>query len=115
VTYEAGEAIDKGDVVGIDGGQLRAANSGDTSTNAIGVAGEAASAAGENITVWTSGNIVVSVATGVTAGTELAPSATDGQLASGSDGFEALTDEGAVSGLSAGYGLAANAAVVKLP
>lgn len=112
VTYEAGEAISKGDVVGINSGQLRPVNSGDTSTNAIGVAGEAADAAGENITVYTEGPVVANVATGVTAGAELAPSATDGQLAAGTGDFDALTDEGAVSGLSAGYGLAANAAVV---
>jgi hypothetical protein len=42
VTYEAGETISPGDAVGIDGGQLRAANSGDTSPNVIGVAGRGA-------------------------------------------------------------------------
>ena len=42
VTYEAGETISPGDAVGIDGGQLRAANSGDASPNVIGVAGRSA-------------------------------------------------------------------------
>lgn len=39
VTYEAGETVSPGDAVGIDGGQLRAANSGDTSPNPIGIVG----------------------------------------------------------------------------
>ena len=39
VTYEAGETVSPGDAVGIDGGQLRAANSGDTSTNVVGIVG----------------------------------------------------------------------------
>jgi len=42
VTYEAGETISPGDAVGIDGGQLRAANSGDGSPNVVGVAGRGA-------------------------------------------------------------------------
>ena len=42
VTYEAGETISAGDAVGIDGGQLRAANSGDGSPNVIGIAGRGA-------------------------------------------------------------------------
>jgi len=114
VTYEAGESITAGDVVGIDGGQLRAANSGDTSPNAIGVAAKDGGS-GDNITVYVSGCVVTNVAGTVSAGDELGPSATDGQLAGGSDGFEALTDAGAVAGLSAGFGLGSNAAVVKLP
>lgn len=44
--------------------------------------------------------VLANVASGVTAGTELGPSATDGELASGSDGYSAVTDEGAVAGLS---------------
>jgi hypothetical protein len=39
VSYEAGETVSPGDAVGIDGGQLRAANSGDTSPNVIGIVG----------------------------------------------------------------------------
>jgi len=39
VTYEAGETVSPGDAVGIDGGQLRAANTGDTSPNPIGIVG----------------------------------------------------------------------------
>jgi len=42
VTYEAGETVSPGDAVGIDGGQLRAANSGDGSPNVIGIAGRGA-------------------------------------------------------------------------
>lgn len=39
VSYEAGETISPGDAVGVDGGQLRAANSGDGSPNVVGIAG----------------------------------------------------------------------------
>ncbi len=39
VSYEAGETISPGDAVGIDGGQLRAASSGDGSPNVVGIAG----------------------------------------------------------------------------
>jgi hypothetical protein len=46
VTYEAGETIFPGDAVGINSGQLRAANSGDTSPNVIGVAGHGAGESG---------------------------------------------------------------------
>lgn len=46
------------------------------------------------------GVVLANVASGVTAGTELGASATEGQLGSGSGGFSALTDEGAVAGLS---------------
>jgi len=42
VTYEAGETISPGDAVGIDGGQLRAANSGDGSPNVVGIASRGA-------------------------------------------------------------------------
>jgi hypothetical protein len=108
VTYEAGESISPGDVVGIDGGQLRAVNSGDTSPNPVGVAayggGEGAGddyASGEDIPVHVKGDAVVtSVASGVSAGEELGASATDGQLGAGSDGFDALTDEGSMAGLA---------------
>jgi len=47
-----------------------------------------------------SGVVLANVANGVSAGTELGASATEGQLASGSDGVSALTDEGAAAGLS---------------
>jgi len=47
-----------------------------------------------------SGVVLVSVAADVSAGTELGPSATEGQLASGSGGYSALTDEGGAAGLS---------------
>jgi len=114
VTYEAGEAIARGDAVGIDGGTLRPVNSGDTGVDPVGIAGEEADEAGENITVYVEGRVVCNVATGVSAGDTLAASATDGQLDTGTGDIIALTDEGAVSGLSAGYGLDANAAVVEV-
>lgn len=47
-----------------------------------------------------SGVVLAAVAGGVTAGSELGPSATEGQLASGSGGVSALTDEGDAAGLS---------------
>jgi len=123
VTYEAGETISPGDVVGIDGGQLRPVNSGDTSPNAIGVAGHGGGedggtdySPGEDVPVHVRGTgVVTNVAAGVSAGTELGPSATDGELAAGSDGFEPLTDEGAVAGLSSNESVPSGFAVVKLP
>jgi len=42
VSYEAGETVSPGDAVGIDGGQLRAANSDDTPSNVVGIAGRGA-------------------------------------------------------------------------
>jgi len=112
MTYEAGEAIDRGDAVGINGGQLATAD-GTTDTVVVGIAGETASEAGENITVNIPGPLTVgNVATGVTAGNELTTSATEGQLEEGAGDYVAITDEGAVAGLSAGYGLDANSAVI---
>lgn len=119
LTYEAGEALSAGDVVAVTGGQAVAANSGVTAEdNPVGVVaeGSSASAAGDDVTVYFNGSgVVCNVAAGVGAGTELAASATDGQLAAGSGGFEALSDEGAASGLGIGASLPANGAVVKLP
>lgn len=123
VTYEAGETISPGDVVGIDGGQLRAANSGDGSPNPIGVAGHGGGesagedyASGEDVPVVVDAVCVLtSVADGVTAGTELGASATDGELAAGSGGFEPLTDEGAAAGLSTNETIPAGYAGTKLP
>jgi hypothetical protein len=55
--------------------------------------------------------VLANVASGVSAGDELGPSTTDGELAAGSDGYSALTDEGGVGGLlskeTPGAGLAA--------
>jgi len=73
ITYEAGETVSPGDVVGIDGGQLRAVNSGDTSPTPIAVVGNGRGAdsgedytAGEEVPVVTSGEAVLaSVAGGV--------------------------------------------------
>jgi len=110
VTYEAGEAVTAGDVVAINSGQLALADD-TTDTNALAVAAEDI-ASGENGTAYIEGPVVANVATGVSAGEELTVSGTEGQLAAGTGDFDALTDEGAVSGLSAGYGLADNAAVV---
>ncbi len=59
VTYEAGETVSPGDAVGISSGQLRAANSGDTSPNVIGIVGRGAGedagtdyASGEDVPVY---------------------------------------------------------------
>jgi len=120
VTYEAGESVSPGDVVGIDGGQLRAVNSGDTSPNPIGVAGHGAGedagdayASGEEVPVHVKGDgVVVSVATGISAGEELGASATDGQLGAGADGYDALTDEGSMAGLSTNESMPAGYAAV---
>jgi len=114
ITYEAGEAITSGDAVGIDGGQLRPVNSGDTDVDIVGIAGEDASGAGENITVYVEGRIVANVAGAVSAGNTVAASATDGQLAEGAGNIIALTDAGGMAGLSHGAGLGSNAAVVEV-
>ena len=112
VTYEAGGSISAGDAVAINGGQLATAD-GTTDTNPIGIAA-ADAAATETVTVWVAGVVVANVAGAVTAGTELGTSATEGQLAAGSGGFEALSDEGAASGLEVGS-VPAGGAVTKLP
>jgi len=114
MTYEAGEAISRGDAVGIDGGQLRPTDSGDTDVDIVGIAGEDADESGEKITVYTSGAIVTNVAGAVSAGNTVAASGTDGQLAEGAGEFIALTDAGAVAGYQHGAGLGANAAVVEV-
>lgn len=118
VTYEAGESVSAGDAVAINGGQLATAD-GTTDTNIIGIVAESAPAsvsAGDTVPVYVNGSgVVANVAGGVTAGTELGTSATEGQLASGSQGFETLSDEGAASGLEIGASLPANGAVTKLP
>jgi hypothetical protein len=108
VTYEAGETVSPGDVVGISGGQLRAVNSGDSSPNPIGVVGDGGGAdsgedynAGEEVPVVTSAeSVLANVASGVSAGEELGPSATDGELAAGGGFATAFTDEGGAAGLS---------------
>ena len=110
VTYEADEDITAGDVVAIASGLAFQADD-TTNTNDFGIAGEDG-VDGDNITVYTEGPVVANVASGVSAGAALDLSGTDGQLAAGSGDYQALTDEGAVAGLSAGYGLADNAAVV---
>jgi len=56
--------------------------------------------------------ILASVASGVSAGDELGPSATDGELAAGSDGYSALTDEGSVAGLGSNESIDAGLAAV---
>lgn len=112
VTYEAGEALSAGDAVGINGGQLATADD-TTDTNPIGIVAGAAEA-GDTVTVYVRGVVVANVAGGVSAGTELGTSATEGQLAAGAGGFEALSDEGAASGLSVGS-VPTGGAVTKLP
>jgi len=115
ITYEADEAISAGDAVTIDSTNqlLQAANSGDTNTDVIGIAAEDATD-GDNIAVYVEGRVVANVASGVTAGEELAASTTDGELAAGTGDLVALSDEGGVAGLSAGFGLAAGSAVVEV-
>lgn len=116
VTYEAAEAINAGDAVDINAGQVRAANSGDTGAVLAGVAAEAASEAGDMITVYVGGRVVANAGGSLTAGSEVGSSTTDGQLAGGTNvrGWIALTDSGSIGGLSHGAGLGANAAVVDL-
>jgi hypothetical protein len=113
VTYEAGESLTAGDAVTIASGALQAANSGDTNTDIVGIVGFDAED-GDNVTVHVEGRVVANVADGVSAGETLAASGTDGQLADGTGDVMALTDEGAMSGLSHGAGLADNAAVVEV-
>jgi len=115
VTYEADESISAGDAVTIDSTNqlLQAANTGDTNTRVVGIAGDDAED-GDLVTVYVSGRVVANVAGAVTAGEELAASGTDGQLAAGTGGPIALTDAGGTAGLSAGYGLDSNAAVVEV-
>ena len=110
VTYEADEDITAGDVVAITSGLVHQADD-TTDTNDFGIAAEDG-VDGDNITVYTEGPVVANVASGVSAGAALTLSGTDGQLAAGAGDYQALTDEGAVAGLAAGYGLDANAAVV---
>ena len=117
VTYEAGGSLSAGDVVAINAGQLATAD-GTTDTNPIGVVASTVDgtvAAGDQVPVHIGGAVVANVAGGVSAGTELGTSATEGQLAAGSGGFEALSDEGAASGLGIGASLPTNGAVTKLP
>jgi len=74
-------------------------------------------AAGEDAPLVTRAEAVLTnVASGVSAGEELAASATDGQLAAGDgDGFEAITAEGDIAGLSSGETVPAGYAGVKTP
>lgn len=124
ITYEAGETLSPGDVVGIDGGRLRRANTGDTSPNPVGVVGHGGGAeggedyeVGENTPLVTRAEAVITnVASGVAAGEELAASATDGQLAAGEgDGYEAITAEGNIAGLRSDETVPAGYAGVKTP
>jgi len=113
VTYEAGEALTAGDAVTIAGGQLQAANSGDTNVDIVGIVADDAES-GDNVSVYVEGRVVANVAGAVAAGDTLAASTTDGQLAAGTGDVIALTDAGAMSGLSHGAGLGTNAAVVEV-
>ena len=58
------------------------------------------------------GVVLAAVASGVGAGTELGPSATDGELASGSDGYATITGEGDAAGLSTSESIPAGTAGV---
>jgi hypothetical protein len=124
VTYEAGETISPGSVVGIESGALREVNSGDSDTNAIGVAGHGGGADGgedyedgDEVPVHVRGSgVIVSVADGVSAGVELGATTTDGELgASDGGGFIAVTDENAVAGLSSDESVPDGHAVCKTP
>lgn len=59
------------------------------------------------------GVVLANVASGVSAGTELDVSSTEGQLASGTGGIDAITDEGAVAGLSTNESVPAGYAGIK--
>jgi len=59
------------------------------------------------------GIVLASVASGVSAGTELGVSSTEGELASGSGGVSALTDEGGMAGLSSNESVPAGYAGVR--
>jgi len=61
-----------------------------------------------------SGVVVANVASGVSAGTELGPSGTEGELASGSGGVSALTDEGDPAGLSTNESVPAGYAGIRV-
>lgn len=113
VTYESGEAFSAGDLVAINSGQIVTAD-GTTDVNPIGVATADASGAGEEVAVAVSADgLLTNVASGVTAGTELGTSSTEGQAASGSDEFHALTDEGGAAGLSTKEDIPTGYAAVK--
>jgi len=60
------------------------------------------------------GVVLANVASGVSAGNELGPSASDGELAGGSDGYSALTDEGDAAGLSTNESVPAGLAAVEV-
>lgn len=60
------------------------------------------------------GVVLANVASGVSAGDELGPSATDGELAGGSDGYSALTGEGDAAGLSTNESVPAGLAAVEV-
>jgi len=124
ITYEAGETLSPGDIVGIDGGQLRRANTGDTSPNPVGVVGHGGGASGgedyetgdDTPLITRAEAVITNVASGVAAGEELAASATDGQLAAGDgDGYEAITAEGDIAGLRSDETVPAGYAGVKTP
>jgi hypothetical protein len=115
ITYEAGESLTSGDAVTIDSTnqELQAANSGDTNTDVVGIVADDASD-GDEVSVYVSGRVVANVASGVAAGEELDAGTTDGQLAAGTGDIVALSDEGAVAGLGAGYSIDAGSAVVEV-
>jgi len=115
ITYEADESITAGDAVTIDSTNqlLQAANSGDTNAAIVGIAADDAED-GDQVGVYVDGRVVANVASAVTAGEELAASTTDGQLEAGTGGLIALTDAGGIAGLSAGYSLDSNTAVVEI-
>lgn len=121
-----------GDAVTISDGQVTPTVAEDD--DFIGCLYEDAPDAGEGVSVNLQGIVVANVASGVAAGDTLVATTTEGQLVASAAGTTqavdeggtasytlamahpiALTDAGAVDGLSAGGGLNVNAAIVKLP
>lgn len=108
-----------GDAVAIDQGtndpnKVTQANSGDTGAGEelAGAAQEDHGSDGDSEEIVHRGVVIMNVATGVSAGNRLAPSATDGQLAASSGGPAlALSDEG---GEWKGESLGSNEAAVLL-
>lgn len=96
-TMESGGGVKPGQAVGFDSnGQLVPVNSAGVTTVA-GVADESVDpdhTAGDMISVNTDGTVVTDVTDGVVAGDELAASATDGVLTTGSGAGQAFSDAG---------------------
>lgn len=97
-TMESSGGLEPGQAVGFDAnGQLAPANSGGSVTLVVGVVANTVDPdheAGDLISVQTAGAIVTLVTDGVTAGTELGASATDGTLTGGTGAGASFSDAG---------------------